>query len=392
MEGDTNMSSEIRCTRFLLATVLALGAFGVSAPVALALPPSNDTFAGATPVAVGFTEVLATTEATTDADDAQLNASCGMPATDASVWYALTTASDIEVVVDVSQSSYAAGILVGVGSQGNLQTVACGPSTVAFFATAGTTYYVLAIDDQYDGGGNGGLLSISFTVPPPTPTLDITVNRFGQVNARTGIATISGTYTCMNGDDFLAVVGTRQNVGRFSIVGWGNLFECGTCDGAPHAWAADVFPEGPLWANVFLPDVDRMLERAQVVTKQGEYEVLRYARFADDLVVLTSHHPRAAHWGPKVEKRLREEIGKLGLTVNEEKTRIVNVAAGKPFDFLGYTFRWVDQWGRPGKKMVLCRPQRKKRTRLLRNLGEKLRGSLSFDRAARARGSVDGNL
>jgi len=69
MEGDTNMSSEIRCTRFLLATVLALGAFGVSAPVALALPPSNDTFAGATPVAVGFTEVLATTEATTDADD-----------------------------------------------------------------------------------------------------------------------------------------------------------------------------------------------------------------------------------------------------------------------------------------------------------------------------------
>jgi len=133
---------------------------------------------------------------------------------------------------------------------------------------------------------------------------------------------------------------------------------------------------GPLWANVFLNDVDRMLEQAQVVTKQGEYEVLRYARFADDLVVLTSTHPRAAHWGPKVEKRLREEIGKLGLAVNEEKTRIVNFAAGKPFDFLGYTFRWVDQWGKPGKKMVLCRPQRKKRTRLLQNLGEKLRGSL----------------
>ena len=94
---------------------------------------------------------------------------------------------------------------------------------------------------------------------------------------------------------------------------------------------------GPLWANVFLNDVDRMLERAQVVTKQGEHEVVRYARFADDLVVLTSNRPNSAHWGPKVEKRLREEIGKLDLTVNEEKTRIVNFAAGEPFDFLGYS-------------------------------------------------------
>ena len=94
---------------------------------------------------------------------------------------------------------------------------------------------------------------------------------------------------------------------------------------------------GPLWANVFLNDVDRMLERAQVATKCGEYEVMRYARFADDLVVLTSEHPASAHWGPKVEKRLREEIAKLDLTVNEEKTRVVSFAGGKPFDFLGYT-------------------------------------------------------
>ena len=133
---------------------------------------------------------------------------------------------------------------------------------------------------------------------------------------------------------------------------------------------------GPLWANVFLNDVDRMLERAQVATKEGEYEQMRYARFADDLVVLTSNHPRSAHWGPKVEKRLREELGKLDLTVNEEKTRIVNFTAGEPFDFLGYTFRWVDQRNKPGKKMALCRPQKKKRIRMLRNLSEKLRSSL----------------
>jgi hypothetical protein len=161
---------------------LAVATLLLSVSTALAAPPLNDTFPNATPVTAGFSEVLDTTEATTDSDDAQLNASCGAPATDASVWYAFTAVSDTTVVVDVSQSNYSAGVLVGVGSQGNLQTVACGPATVAFFAAAGTTYYVLAIDDQFDGGGNGGLLSISFN-EIQTPTVDINVNRFGEVNA-----------------------------------------------------------------------------------------------------------------------------------------------------------------------------------------------------------------
>lgn len=234
--------------KLLAVLALALGALGVSAPAALAAPPNNDTFAGATPVAFGFSEVLDTTEATTDPDDAQLNASCGAPATDASVWYAFA-GSDAVVVVDVSQSGYSAGVLVGVGSQGNLQLVTCGPGTVAFFAAAGTTYYVLAIDDQLDGGGNGGLLSISFNEIPPPPTVDITVNRFGTVNARTGIATISGTYTCTNGDFIQAFVDARQNVGRFTIFGSGSFFDFGTCDGAPHSWSADVFPQNGKFAG-----------------------------------------------------------------------------------------------------------------------------------------------
>jgi hypothetical protein len=39
-------------------------------------------------------------------------------------------------------------------------------------------------------------------------------------------------------------------------------------------------------ANLFLDDVDRMLEQAQSATPQGDYEVVRYTRFADDLAVL----------------------------------------------------------------------------------------------------------
>src|SRR5262245_36312750 len=228
--------------KLLAVLTLALSALGVSVLAALAAPPSNDTFVGAKPVVVGDSEVLDTTEATTDSDDAQLNLSCGAPATDASVWYALD-GSDTMVVVDVSQSGFSAGVLVGVGSQGNLQTVACGPGAVLFFAAAGTTYYVLAIDDQLGGGGNGGLLSISFN-EVQAPTVDITLNPFGVFNAKTGTATISGTYTCTNGNFINAFGDARQNVGRLAtIVGSFGFFDFGTCDGAPHSWSADVFPQ-----------------------------------------------------------------------------------------------------------------------------------------------------
>ena len=168
--------------KLLSILALAISALGTSAPAALAAPPSNDTFTDAKPVVVGDSDVIDTTEATTDSDDAHLNDACGAPATDASVWYALD-GSDTVVEVDVSQSSYSASILVGVGSQGNLQPITCGSGGIvpeAFFALAGTTYYVLVIDDQGDGGDNGGILSISFNEFPTT--VDITGNRFGTVN------------------------------------------------------------------------------------------------------------------------------------------------------------------------------------------------------------------
>lgn len=228
---------------FKLFTVFALtlSALGVSAPAAFAAAPSNDLFANATVASVGFSETIDTTQATTDADDAQLNSSCGAPATDASVWYAIQ-GTDQTVIVDVSASDYSAGVLVGVGSQGNLATVSCGPGAVAFYAASGTTYYVLAIDDQTDGSGNGGSLNISFTEIPPSPSLNITVKPSGTVNTRTGVARISGTYTCSSADFLDVVVDARQPVGRFTILGSGEFFDFNTCDGASHNWTANVVP------------------------------------------------------------------------------------------------------------------------------------------------------
>lgn len=233
--------------RLSVATVAVLACVAMPA-VALAAAPSNDTFANATVVSAGFSEVLDTSEATTDADDLQLNESCGAPVTDASVWYRIDGA-DAGVLVDVSASDYSAGVLVGVGTQGNLQTVACAPGGVAFYASSGTTYYVLAIDDQFDGAGNGGSLSISFGAAPPPPTVDFTVNPTGRVDTRTGVATISGTFTCSNSDFIDIGVDARQSVGRFVVRGFGEFFDFGTCDGTTHTWSTDIYPDNGRFAG-----------------------------------------------------------------------------------------------------------------------------------------------
>jgi hypothetical protein len=229
------------------AAVLAVAAVLSPSP-ASAAPPTNDTSVGAISVTVGFSQVLDTTQATTDAQDTQFNETCGAPATDASVWYVLDGTGS-GVVVDVSASDYAAGVMVGVGSPGSLETIACGPGTVGFLAESGTTYYVLAFDDQEDGTGMGGSLDISFVEAPPPPTAEITVDPRGTFSSKTGIAHLSGSYTCTDAD-FLEVDGSvRQPVGRLAVTGSFFVFDEGTCDGTPHPWAADVAPDNGKFAG-----------------------------------------------------------------------------------------------------------------------------------------------
>jgi RNA-directed DNA polymerase len=48
----------------------------------------------------------------------------------------------------------------------------------------------------------------------------------------------------------------------------------------------------PLLSNLYLNEVDRMLERAREVTRNGKYTYIGYARFADDLVILIDAYRR----------------------------------------------------------------------------------------------------
>ena len=131
----------------------------------------------------------------------------------------------------------------------------------------------------------------------------------------------------------------------------------------------------PLLSNLYLNEVDQMLERAKAVTRRERWTAVEYARFADDLVILVDSQPRQQWLRQAVEKRLREELAKLQVEVNEEKSRKVDLQRGESFGFLGFEFRRVRS--RRGRWMSLLLPKGKKRTALLGKLKEIFRGSRS---------------
>jgi RNA-directed DNA polymerase len=127
----------------------------------------------------------------------------------------------------------------------------------------------------------------------------------------------------------------------------------------------------PLLSNIYLNEVDKMLECAKEVTRYGRFTYIEYARFADDLVVLVDGL-RKWEWLLKAAyKRLVEEFEKLDVQMNQEKTRIVDLRRDETFSFLGFDYRRVKT--RRGVWGVRVTPRMKARTALLRELKEVFR-------------------
>jgi len=125
----------------------------------------------------------------------------------------------------------------------------------------------------------------------------------------------------------------------------------------------------PLLSNIYLNTVDGMLERAKTTTRSDTGTTIEYARFADDMVILVdAHHPQHDWLLKAVHQRLREELAKLDVEVNEEKTRLVDLEKGEHFGFLGFDFR--RRQNRRGEWRVRYTPKLKKRTALLRTLSD----------------------
>jgi RNA-directed DNA polymerase len=131
----------------------------------------------------------------------------------------------------------------------------------------------------------------------------------------------------------------------------------------------------PMLSNLYLNEVDRMLEKAIATTRRGKYANVQYSRFADDLVVLINSHPRHEWLIGAVEKRLREELAKLRVEINEEKSRKVDLAKGESFSFLGFEYRRILSRKRKWRPQYV--PKLKKRTALLRKLKEIFRRYVS---------------
>jgi RNA-directed DNA polymerase len=124
----------------------------------------------------------------------------------------------------------------------------------------------------------------------------------------------------------------------------------------------------PLLANIYLTEVDAMLERAKRVTQEGAYTRVEYARYADDLVILVDWHRRHDWLLTAVHRRLREEFAKLDLRVNEAKSRIADLRQGETFGFLGFECRRVRSLRGVWRAQVT--PKLTQRTALLGKLRE----------------------
>jgi RNA-directed DNA polymerase len=132
----------------------------------------------------------------------------------------------------------------------------------------------------------------------------------------------------------------------------------------------------PLLSNLYLNEVDRMLEKAVNITRRGKSTSIQYARFADDLVILIDAERRSDWLVKAVDKRLREELAKLRVSINEDKSRMVDLKTGESFIFLGFEYRRILSLRRKWRPHYA--PKLKKRTALFEKLREIFRQHVSW--------------
>jgi RNA-directed DNA polymerase len=113
-------------------------------------------------------------------------------------------------------------------------------------------------------------------------------------------------------------------------------------------------PISPLLANLYMRRFVLGWKKLGLERSLGT----RLVTYADDLVILCQKGNAES-----ALQRLREIMGKLRLTVNEEKTRICKVPEGE-FDFLGYTFGRMYS-ARTGKARLGQRPSKKSIKRMV---------------------------
>jgi len=117
----------------------------------------------------------------------------------------------------------------------------------------------------------------------------------------------------------------------------------------------------PLLANIYMHRYIKAFDGYGLDKRYGAVLV----NYADDFVVLCRHGAQEVH---AITKAWMKEIG---LTLNEDKTRVLNAWSGE-FDFLGYTFKPL-YWKPTGKRYLGVEPSKKAVKRLKQNVYNLLR-------------------
>jgi RNA-directed DNA polymerase len=118
-------------------------------------------------------------------------------------------------------------------------------------------------------------------------------------------------------------------------------------------------PISPLLANLYMRRFVLGWKKLGLERSLGS----RIVTYADDLVILCRRGK-----AEEALQRLRELMGRLKLTVNEEKTRICRIPEGE-FDFLGYTFGRMYS-ARTGQARLGHRPSKKSIKRVVEAVHE----------------------
>jgi RNA-directed DNA polymerase len=131
-------------------------------------------------------------------------------------------------------------------------------------------------------------------------------------------------------------------------------------------------PFSPLAANIYLNEVDWAFDAIRRKTAQGPYEAVNYHRFADDIVITVSGHSTKRGWAERALQRLQEQLVPLGVELNKEKTKVVDLLKGEAFGFLGFDLRSVPKRRRDGY-LILMTPKKKARKAIKSKIRELIR-------------------
>jgi group II intron reverse transcriptase/maturase len=134
---------------------------------------------------------------------------------------------------------------------------------------------------------------------------------------------------------------------------------CGYVEDGQHRQSSKGTPQGgvisPLLANIYLNPVDQAFKRKGLgAIKNGSIHVVRYA---DDMVILAK---RNLEDGISL---LHHYTERLGLRLNEDKTRRLRISIGNHVDFLGFRFQNVRS-RKTGTRLMLVHPSPRSQERL----------------------------